>query len=471
MYENLPNLSIHFPPIPEIETIEKVHFIGICGTGMSAAAKLLLDLGKQVQGSDLRKDPPTGPLLEKWGAKILLGYSPENLSADLDLIVIGNAVTKDNPEVVAALVSGIPIVHMPRLLDLIVAPSRPRIVVAGTHGKSTTSAITAWLLKEANRSPGWFIGASPLFGDAGMLGSGPFVFEGDEYNACFFDRKAKFFHYCPNILLVTNVEFDHADLYDSYESILQAFQELIRSMPLNSHVILSPDAEFLLAACRPDQLVTMLREEKFRALGSSPQGVDFTYKKQNFSFPLPGRHEAIDAALALAACESVGIPLSEMQSSLSNYPGLQLRQTVLLEQPFRLIRDFGHHPTELKTTIEGIQSAYFDHEIWVVFEPRSYTSRTNQFQKDYVGALTGPDQVYLCPVFRAESLKENALNVIELAEKIGKKAQAFSSVLDLAETICQDLNSHLENQAKIVVVCFSNGTMENLPQTIVERFS
>lgn len=455
-----------------------VHLIGICGTGMSPAARILLDAGYKVAGSDLRADPPTGPALAAWGIRVQLGYAAENLDPAPDLVVVGNAVTADHVEARVARERGIPLTHMPALIDRLLgdpaaADARRRLVVAGTHGKSTTTGITAWLLRAADLEPGWLIGATPRFGDSGRLGTGPFVFEGDEYNAAFFDREAKFFHYRPHSLAVTNIEFDHADLYADLAGIEAAFRALIERMPAGGRVVLASEAARLAAAAPTGVTVQTLDELGFR-WNEQPgeRGSRFELRGRSWELPLPGRHAAVDAALALELARDAGAEPEQLAAALPRYPGLQLRQERLYDRGgCLLLRDFGHHPTELEVTVRGLRQAWPEHALWLVFEPRSYTSRTARFQDRYREVLAdcGAERIWIAPVHRPEALGEPPLDTERLVDELGPAARSVP-----LQTIGDEIlaaRRDCDTGRPLLITLFSNGSMDGLGERLTRELA
>lgn len=472
MYGSGASLSINpgdFPPLP---SAARVFLIGICGTGMSAAAKVLKEAGFAVEGSDLRSDPPTGPALETWGIPVRIPYDADHLEPPPDLVVVGNAVGRDNVESAAALERGLAITHMPALLDRLLDPVRRRLVVAGTHGKSTTSALAAWLLTETGHHPGWLIGAVPNFGDAGRWGgdNAPFVIEGDEYNAAWFDRGAKFFHYRPHGLAITNVEFDHADLYPDLAAIERAFRALVAALPAGGTLVLTAESARFADAAPAGVAVRKLEDLGFSLLGSDAAGARFALRGREWRVPLPGRHGAIDAALALELCRDAGVDDEAMLAdALARYPGVRMRQERLLDRPdLTIVRDFGHHPTEVRVTLEGMRAVWPDREIWLAFEPRSYTSRTARFQDEYTSVLQA-DRVFLAPVFRPEALREPALDVARLAEALGPGATATASLERLGEAMRDALAKRRAGHRPLLVVFFSNGNFGGLPEALAKE--
>ncbi len=427
---------------------------------MSALARILLDAGLTVVGTDLRNDPPTGPALAQWGVDVRLGYDPSHLDDRPDLVVVGNAVTSSNAVALAAIERGIPVTHMPALLDRLVG-TRQRIVIAGTHGKSTTATATAWLLQECGLDPGWMIGATPQFGPSGRLGTGPFVFEGDEYNAAYFDRGAKFLHYRPDLLAITNIEFDHADLYADLEAVEAAFHRLVNGIPVNGLAIVTPESSH--AARQSPAPVVNLEPPLFEYLGSGTAGSHCRLDGHDVRFPMPGRHGAIDGAMALLLAVRAGADPDQARSALGRFPGLRLRQEVLADGRVTVIRDFGHHPTEIAATLSGLRDAWPDRPIWAAFEPRSYTSRTNRFQEQYAGAFAAADRVWIAPVHAPERLSDPPLDTARLATNIGPDARWFESLDQLATDLERDV---LAASGSVMLIFFSNGTMNDVPETI-----
>lgn len=434
-----------------------VHVIGVCGTGMSAFAKMLLDEGFTVSGSDLKADPPTGPSLAAWGVKIHLGYNEAALAGQPDLVVVGNAVPADNPVAKLAQERGLACTHMPAALHLLLGDKHTRIVIAGTHGKSTTTAITAWLLQEADLDPGWLIGATPNFGPSGRMGKGPVVMEGDEYNSAFFDKGAKFFHYRPNLLGLTTVEFDHVDLYPNLAAVEAAFRKLVQGLPKGGLAVLADDAVRFAADVPSHAEALKLADAGFELQSSNRDGVRFKLLGQTLSFPLPGRHGATDAAIAAILANRAGASWAAIADALPRYPGLKLRQEVLAERPVRVIRDFGHHPTEIAVTLAGLRDAWPTVRIVAVFEPRSYTSRTDAMRPQYEKSFDKADRALFAPVFNPAAIKQAPLDTAALAKAVGAKATACASFDELAAVLAAEPREGL-------VVFFSNGTMNGLPE-------
>jgi len=441
------------------------YLIGIAGTGMSALATILQTAGVTVEGADEDFSPPTGPLLETLDLTLHRGYSPDHIPEQADLIVVGNALSKNNPEVQTALRHRAGIWSMPSALFSL-WEDRERIVVAGTHGKSTTTAVIAWLLQELGASPGWMIGAIPRFGLPGVYGKGPVVIEGDEYSSSFFDRNPKFLHYYPHHLVIPVVEFDHLDMYPDLLSIEREFQHLIRLLPPGGTLLLSEESESFRSFAPPGVHCLTLREHRFTVVKMDPYGVEFLLDGESFVFPFSGKQMATDAGLAVLLVKTLLGSSAGIADALSRYPGLLRRQEILLSTPDRIILwDFGHHPTEVERTIEGLRASYPGTPLIVVFEPRSYTSRTSRFQERYREVFRLADFLYLAPVYRPERLSHPALDTVALASD-HPHGRAFSSYEELKVALSNDL---LHRSPPWILVFFSNGTLGGIPYQIAEE--
>lgn len=442
------------------------YLIGIAGTGMSALATMLLDAGMGVEGSDEDFAPPTGSLLNSLPITLHRGYAAENLDSRPHLVVVGNTATKDHPEVTRARELKIPLWSMPDLVTAL-GHHRSRIVVAGTHGKSTTTAVIAWLLKEAGLDPGWMIGAVPRFGHPGRYGSGPMVIEGDEYSTAFFDHNPKFLHYHPHHLVLTVVEYDHADIYPDLPAIEREFFRLIRSLPPGGTLLLSRETLRFRSFAPPGVQCLTLPDLGFQFLSSGQDGVEFLLSGVRYRFPFPGEQMAEDAALAIAMTQVLVPHARSLPEHLKEYPGLLRRQEVLRDGETTILWDFGHHPTEVARTLEGIRTAHPGVPLFVVFEPRSYTSRTARFQELYERAFQSAHRLYLAPVFRPERLKESPLDTNALA-RAHREGKAFQDFATLKETLLHDL---YRTPPPWVLVFFSNGTLGGVPQALLEELA
>jgi len=396
----------------------KVHMIAVCGTGMGALALLFREAGVRVTGSDLQAYPPMGDLLYKAGVNITLGYRPENLPEDVEYVVVGNAVSKDNPEVEAARLRGVPWGSFPETLSRYFLAQRRPVVVVGTHGKTTSTALLAWLLEAAGQAPGFLVGGEPNnFGVSSRLGQGPFfVLEGDEYDSAFFNKIPKFLHYQPQTALFTSLEYDHADIYPDLASLKKQFLDFAALLP--------PDG-FMLVCHEYPRAVEIARKARCRVEtygygkdadwqgvlqpipGQGHEMAVFFQGTQIGTFPLPmaGRHNGLNILGSIALLHHLGIPFDVLNTGLAGFLGVRRRQEVVGEKDNILFMDdFAHHPTAVRETLQAVRMQFPDRRILAVFEPRTHTSRRSIFQNEYVEAFQHADLALCSAVFRAETV-------------------------------------------------------------------
>ncbi len=460
----------------------RVYFMGICGTAMGNAALLLRQAGHEVLGADTGVYPPMSTVLAEAGISIHEGYDPVRLAALApDLIVIGNAMSRGNPEVEWLLDSrAIPFASLPQLLHDLVLRTRRNLVVAGTHGKTTTTSLAAFLLQKAGAEPGWLIGGVPLDPPTGTnLGAagGPFVIEGDEYDSAFFDKRSKFIHYAPRVAVLNNLEFDHADIFRDLVDVQRTFSHLVRIVPRNGHVVMNGDDLNLraLGAMPWTQVVRVGvgegNDAVIREFSEDPHGASFAldWKGSRWGgvrWKLPGLFNARNAAMAAVA---VGLllhgddPTALDLSVLERFRGVKRRQEILFRSPaLTVVEDFGHHPTALHETLVSLRSRYPGHTLTAVFEPRSNTARTKVLQAGFSRALAEADEVYLGAVNRAEKLAEgerfDAEAVAQQLEAANVSARFFARNSDLLEALRRDTLP--AGAAPRVVVFFSNGSFD-----------
>jgi len=393
----------------------KLYFMGICGTAMGNAALLARASGHEVVGSDAGVYPPMSTVLHEAGIAIHEGYDAERLAALApDLVVIGNALSRGNPEVEWLLDSRkIPYTSLPAWLAEFVLKGRRPIVICGTHGKTTTSALTAFLLRENGRDPGFLIGGVPVDPPVGQhLGSAiePFVIEGDEYDSAFFDKRSKFIHYAPQIAVLNNLEFDHADIFRDLADVQRSFRHLTRLVPRSGYIVMNGD-DANLAALGPMDWTRVVR------VGTGEHCevrlVDFSEDESGAAFSLlwrgeewakvrwaqPGLFNARNAAMAstaaaLAVCPDN--PTSFDLAALTRFRGVRRRQEGRIDTPeLTVIEDFGHHPTAIAETLRSLRARYPGHVLCAAFEPRSNTARTSVLLEGFIAALGLADRVYL----------------------------------------------------------------------------
>jgi UDP-N-acetylmuramate: L-alanyl-gamma-D-glutamyl-meso-diaminopimelate ligase len=385
----------------------KIHLSAVCGTAMASLAGLLRERGHELSGSDQDVYPPMSTQLEALGIPILSPYAESNVPADADLVVIGNALSRGNPEVEVVLERRQRFTSLPAILAEEFLRSRQSLVVAGTHGKTTTASVIAFLLERAGLDPSFLIGGVPVdFERSYRLGGGRhFVIEGDEYDCAFFDKRPKFVHYLPNLAIIGNVEYDHADIYPDLAAVQLAFVRLMQVVPRNGLLIAGSESSALQeilkhARCRVETFGLQAGAD-WRAVDvrSGSAGARFRLIHEGrdegeLTLPLPGEHNVRNALAALAAAAQAGVSLDVARAALAAFQGVKRRLELRGEAAgIRVYDDFAHHPTAVAATLAALRSAGGDGRLVAVFEPRSYTSRTRIFQDDFARAFAGADHV------------------------------------------------------------------------------
>ncbi|MGE5412792.1 MAG: UDP-N-acetylmuramate--L-alanine ligase, partial [Syntrophomonadaceae bacterium] len=397
----------------------RIHMVPVGGTAMVPLAALLLEEGHRVTGSDRALYPPMSTLLEGLGIPVAPAFAAENVPADADTVIVGNAALRDNVEAAEAVRRGLDVLSLPQAIRRHLLPGKTSVVIAGTHGKTTTSALTAWLLHDAGRDPGFLVGGEMKnFGRGYRHGKGPhFVLEGDEYNAAFFDRGPKFLHYEPKHLFVGNIEFDHADLYADLPAVVEAFRQVVRLVPTGGVVVVNAD-DPRVAALALESAAALVRvslenpsaDFSARDLRFGPDGTEFTLLEAGLpaarlSSPLLGVHNVRNALGAIALVRGLGLSLSEIERSLPRFAGVRRRMDVRGEKNGVLVvDDFAHHPTAVRGTLEAARARFPGRRLWALFEPRSNTAGRKMFEEEYAGAFDAADALVVAPVFHAQRL-------------------------------------------------------------------
>jgi UDP-N-acetylmuramate: L-alanyl-gamma-D-glutamyl-meso-diaminopimelate ligase len=398
--------------------LKHFHFLGICGTAMGSAAAALRALGHKVTGSDNAVYPPMSTILESAGIEIYSGYKPENLPLKADLHVVGNAISRGNPELEALLDLKLPYTSLPELLKWEVMQGKRNFVVTGTHGKTTTTSILAWLLEHAGKNPGYLIGGVPDNFSVGAryTESEFFVIEGDEYDTAFFDKRSKFLHYLPEAVIVNNMEFDHADIFNTIDDIQLTFSRLFRVVPRNGMVYLNGDEAncLKLKAGSPCPVTTVgLGAEcdvKISITEAEPEHTHFLLNEAPFSLPMVGEFNVRNAAMAICVARFAGLGDGEIRAALLDFKGVKRRQTVRgVKNGITVIDDFGHHPTAIRETLRGLKQRYPQSRLWALFEPRSNTSRRNTLQGELIEALKIADGSIIAAVNHPEKVPAGQL--------------------------------------------------------------
>ncbi|MCB9614250.1 MAG: UDP-N-acetylmuramate:L-alanyl-gamma-D-glutamyl-meso-diaminopimelate ligase [Sandaracinus sp.] len=442
-----------------------VHLLGVAGTGMGALAGLLKAQGHRVTGSDLAFHPPMGPALRAWGIELFEGWKPEHLDPKPDLVVVGNVCRRDNPEARAAIDGGLRYASFPQVMEeLFLAPeggvARPGFVVAGTHGKTTTTSLLAFLLREAGVDPGLLVGGIPKdFGVSYRLGGegAPFVLEGDEYDSAFFEKKPKFWRYRPSRVILTSCEHDHVDIYPDEASYLAAFEGLIERIPDDGLLVAwagDPHVRALAKSARCEVRFYGLEGDDCGDVspiwygapakaGSGVQPFDL-YGGGTFlgrvTSPLPGRHNVRNALAAIAlAAEGAGCDVATVMNAVSRFGGVKRRQELLgIAGGVFVYEDFAHHPTAVLETLRALRSFHPDGKLIAAFEPRSATASRRMHQDAYVEAFGPADVALLAPVGRPEIAAEEKLDTAAIAAALVARevdAKACGSIDEVVETI------------------------------------
>jgi UDP-N-acetylmuramate: L-alanyl-gamma-D-glutamyl-meso-diaminopimelate ligase len=461
--------------------IRRFHFVPIGGTAMVPLAALLLEEGHSVTGSDRALYPPMSTTLERLGISVAEGFSPDHVPADCDVVVVGNAALRDNVEAAEAARRGLPVLSLPQAIRQYLLPGRTSVVITGTHGKTTTSALTAWLLLDSGRDPGFLVGGQMQnLGRGYRRGRGPhFVVEGDEYNAAFFDRGPKFLHYEPKHLFVGNIEYDHADLYPDLASVIEAFRQLIRLVPSDGAVVLNADdarvAEVARESKAPVVRVSLQHPDadfSARDVAFGPAGTEFTLVEAGLptirlSSPLLGLHNVRNALGAIALVRGLGLSDTEIARALPRFTGVRRRLEVKGEKNgILVVDDFAHHPTAVAGTLQAARSRFPGRRIWALFEPRSNTAGRKMFEAEYAEAFAGADALVLAPVFHAQRLgPDNQIDRAALARRFsssGKPAFAPETIDAIPDVLRR------EARPGDVLLLMSSGAFGGLPETLLD---
>lgn len=458
-----------------LKKIKHIHFIGICGTAMASVASLLKAQGFQVTGSDKDVYPPMSTFLEKSGIKIFSPYQPENLDPAPDMVVVGNAISRGNPELEAALEQKLYYLSLPETLKEFCLRGKHNIVVTGTHGKTTTTSMVAWIFEATGQSPGYMIGGIPgNLGQGAALGKGKhFVVEGDEYDTAYFDKRSKFLHYLPELLIINNIEFDHADIFENLDQIKLSFRRLVNIVPKNGMILVNADDPNSLEVVK-NSFAPVLE------VGFSPnaglhiqnpkdgrEGSTFRMLDHDFAVPMMGSFNIRNAAMAVAAAHFYQVPLKDIAAALAKFEGVKRRQEVRGEAGgVTLIDDFGHHPTAIRETLESLRRRYAGRRLWAIFEPRSNTTRRAVFQKELAECFADADVVCIAQVARLEQIppaeRLNPEKVVENIRGQGKTAHYLPGVNEIVETVRRD------SKSGDVVVVFSNGGFGGIHDKILK---
>jgi UDP-N-acetylmuramate: L-alanyl-gamma-D-glutamyl-meso-diaminopimelate ligase len=458
--------------------VHRIHFLGICGTAMGAVAAAFRELGFFVTGSDENVYPPMSTFLEARGIKISSGFRPENIPSDADLVVIGNALCRGNQELEAVLDRKLAYCSLPETLKDFFLQGKTNIVVAGTHGKTTTTSLLTWIFREAGCDPGYLIGgiARDLAQGAAFGNSNYFILEGDEYDTAFFDKRSKFLHYLPETVVINNIEFDHADIFTSLEEIKLSFRRLVNIVPRRGYIFVNADdvncAEVVTNSL--SQVFTVgfkkdathrITDVRYDSLGS-----EFALQNHLFRSSLIGEFNVRNAAMAASVALAYQLPIEVIQSALVRFAGVARRQELRGEaNGIKVIDDFGHHPTAIRETILALRHRYPGHKIWAIFEPRTNTTRRAIFQSALPEALKFADGVILARVAKLEQLPlEDRLDPEQVVQTI-----RASGTPAFYEPYVDDILHRMKPLAKPgdVIVVFSNGGFDGIHQRLLTELA
>ncbi|HXG58848.1 MAG TPA: Mur ligase family protein [Thermoanaerobaculia bacterium] len=472
--------------LTDIPPVKRVYLIGICGTAMASLAGMLQKRGYEVAGSDEHVYPPMSTYLESLRIPVLEGYTKEHLETFRpDLVVVGNVASPSNAEAAATVEMDLPYTSMPEAIDRLFIRGKHSIVVTGTHGKTTTTSLMAWLLESAGRDPSFVVGGIPLnFHQNFKLGEGEdFVIEGDEYNTAFFDKGPKFLHYHANTLIVNNIEFDHADIYPDLAAIVEAFRKAVAQVPSGDRIIANgddPNVRSLRGAAR-GEWVTFGWERGNHLFATdvelAPEATSFTAwwegkEWYRFRSTLSGRHNVLNALADIAAARLRGLGAGAIQKGLETFAGIKRRMEVRgVERGVTVIDDFAHHPTAIATTLEGARKRYPGRRIWALFEPRSISSSRKEFESGYIDAFRGADRVVIGPVFHRDRYQTrygldkmmSVPGIVTALRAGGIGADHIESFDDIAERVAAEAGEG------DVVLVMSSGAFGGIHEKILAR--
>lgn len=443
---------------------------------MASVAAALKERGFTVTGSDENVYPPMSTFLEGKGITLKEGYGEENIPSDADVVVIGNAMKRGNPEVEAVLNRKLLYLSLPEVLKNYFLRGRHNLVVTGTHGKTTTTALLTWIMETAGYKPGYLIGGIPtnLGQGARLNDSKYFVIEGDEYDTAFFDKRSKFVHYLPELLIINNIEFDHADIFNNLDEIKLSFRRLLNIVPRNGMVLLNGDDRNCVEVAK-DCLAQMIEvgfskncAQRIRDVSCSAEGSRFKLGDESFEIPLVGEYNVHNAAMAAMAARFYDVPKAKIDSAFKSFTGIARRQEIRGEaRGVKVVDDFGHHPTAIASTLAALRHRFRGNRLWAVFEPRSNTTRRAIFQQQLPDALKLADGVFISQVAKLEQIPEkerlNPERVVAAIVKAGRPAFYERNADAIVDRIVPML------QQNDVVAVFSNGGFDNIHEKLLAR--
>jgi UDP-N-acetylmuramate: L-alanyl-gamma-D-glutamyl-meso-diaminopimelate ligase len=458
-----------------------IHLIGICGTAMASLAGMLQQRGFQVTGSDAAAYPPMSDFLESLNITVSQPFNADNLQPRPKLVIVGNAISRGNVELEYVLDERIPFQSMPQVLWDEFLCDKERLVVAGTHGKTTTSSMLAWIFCQAGRTPSFLIGGIPEnFGSSFAVSSGQeFILEGDEYDTAFFDKGPKFLHYFPDSVILTSVEFDHADIYKNLEEVKTAFKRLVNLVPRRGTLIAwdgHPNVDECVsgAFCRVERYGFAAQSHwRIANVSYEPQQTRWQVHRKGapwaeFQFPLAGQYNVLNATAAAAMAANYGIAREAIAAALQSFRSVKRRLEVKAEiGGVTIIDDFAHHPTAIAETLKALRSRYAGRRLWAILEPRSNTLRRNVFQHELVQSLALADEIVLADVFHSSAIREeerlDPAKVVTGLNVMKKPARLLADADSIVDAIAKDL------RARDVVAILSNGGFGGIYEKLPTR--
>jgi UDP-N-acetylmuramate: L-alanyl-gamma-D-glutamyl-meso-diaminopimelate ligase len=466
--------------------MNKVHLIGICGTAMGTLAALLKHRGFDVRGSDQAIYPPMSEFLAAEGIPILEGYKAEHIAADVDFVVVGNAISRGNPELEHVLDRKIRHVSLPEALREYFLWDARSIVVAGTHGKTTTTSLAGWLLTHGGADPTVFVGGiARNFGTGGSsyrIGAphAPFVIEGDEYDSAFFDKTAKFLKYLPDIAVINNIEFDHADIYSDLDAVRLAFRRLVNLVPKTGLTLLgidSPDAAALAGrALSRVQTFGTGEAADWRGVEIATANGMTTFRVRHagrdegtFTMSLVGAHNVRNALAAIAVGRECGVGIDTLREGLAAFQGVKRRLEVVgTRRDIVIYDDFAHHPTAVAETLTALRAAQPTSRIWAIFEPRSASSCRRVFQEDFAKAFSAANEVVVASVFRSTLAADERLSEDQLVTDLQQRGTSARHLPDV-DTIVRQVAAEARRGDLIVIM--SNGGFGGIHRKLLEALA
>jgi len=458
--------------------LQSVHFVGICGTAMASVAAAMQEKGVKVTGSDQSVYPPMSTFLAERKIDVISGYAEQNLAHKPDLVVIGNAISRGNPEAEYVLDHKLPYCSLAELLKHFFIRGKRSIVVTGTHGKTTTTSLLTWVFEHNGLNPSYLIGGIPtnLGQGARFTDSEWFIIEGDEYDTAFFDKRSKFIHYLPEVAIINNLEFDHADIFENLDAVKTSFKHFIRLIPRNGMLLANGDDQNL----APLLNVTHCPIKRFGlGEGNAVQAFNIRYGQTATIFEIPsfkfqtsfvGELNVRNAMAVVACAKHCGLKNQQIQSAFDTFKGIKRRMELRgIAGGITVLDDFGHHPTAIRETLRALRIKYPTSKVWAIFEPRTNTTRRNIFQNELVTAFADADGVVVSQIARLELLTpEERLDPGRLMQDL-KTAGKDTAYLPDADAIV----AHMATKAQggDVICVFTNGGFGNIHAKLLERLA